>query len=103
MNSPQRHRDTEKSGQKAVGSRQLRTVTALCPLHTAYFLSLCLCASVVCLFSSSVIFTQQSKGPITASGFVDGAPVVFSDVTSKTGLDKFHHRAGTPEMKYILE
>ena len=48
--------------------------------------------------------TQQPRPkPITASGFVDGAPVIFSDVTSKTGLDKFHHKAGTPEMKYILE
>jgi enediyne biosynthesis protein E4 len=35
--------------------------------------------------------------PITAGGFVDGAPVVFSDITIPSGLAKFHHRSGTPE------
>src|ERR1700730_5371204 len=34
--------------------------------------------------------------PITAGGFVDGAPVVFSDITHGAGLDKFHHVSGTP-------
>src|SRR5258708_8171875 len=32
--------------------------------------------------------------PITAGGFVDGAPVVFVDVAKQAGLDKFHHRSG---------
>ena len=41
--------------------------------------------------------------PITAGGFVDGAPVVFIDVTKQSGLDKFHHRSGTPEKRTILE
>src|SRR5213592_2368166 len=41
--------------------------------------------------------------PITAGGFVDGAPVVFVDVTKQAGLDKFHHRSGTPEKATILE
>src|SRR5579863_9986949 len=41
--------------------------------------------------------------PITAGGFVDGAPVIFSDVTRAAGLDKFHHKAGTPEKTFILE
>ena len=41
--------------------------------------------------------------PITAGGFVDGAPVVFIDVTRKSGLDKFHHRSGTPEKATIIE
>src|SRR5579863_8203733 len=41
--------------------------------------------------------------PITAGGFVDGAPVVFIDVTKESGLDKFHHRSGSPEKKTILE
>src|ERR1700740_1603183 len=35
--------------------------------------------------------------PITVGGFVDGAPVVFADITKQAGLDKFHHRSGTPE------
>ena len=41
--------------------------------------------------------------PITAGGFVDGAPVVFADITHAAGLDKFHHRMGGPEKRTILE
>lgn len=41
--------------------------------------------------------------PITAGGFVDGAPVIFIDATHAAGLDKFRHRSGTPEKKTILE
>ncbi len=41
--------------------------------------------------------------PITAGGFVDGALAVFTDITKAAGLDKFHHRSGTPEKKTILE
>jgi enediyne biosynthesis protein E4 len=41
--------------------------------------------------------------PITAGGFVDGAPVVFVDIAHAAGLDKFHHRMGGPEKKTILE
>jgi hypothetical protein len=41
--------------------------------------------------------------PITAGGFVDGAPVVFIDITKETGLNKFHHRSGTPGKTSIIE
>jgi enediyne biosynthesis protein E4 len=41
--------------------------------------------------------------PITAGGFVDGAPVVFIDITKQSGLDKFHHRSGTREKTTIIE
>jgi enediyne biosynthesis protein E4 len=41
--------------------------------------------------------------PITAGGFVDGAPVIFADITKSAGLDKFRHRSGTPEKTTILE
>ena len=41
--------------------------------------------------------------PITAGGFVDGATVVFSDITKQAGLDKFVNRSGAPEKKTILE
>src|SRR5215472_14288297 len=41
--------------------------------------------------------------PITAGGFVDGAPVVFTDVTKQAGLGKFRHRSGTPAKETILE
>src|SRR5437764_6137781 len=32
--------------------------------------------------------------PITAGGFVDNAPVIFTDITKQSGLDKFRHRSG---------
>jgi len=41
--------------------------------------------------------------PITAGGFVDGAPIVFVDITNQAGLDKFHHKSGTPEKTTIIE
>ena len=41
--------------------------------------------------------------PITAGGFVDGATVVFRDITKQAGLDKFLHRSGTREKKTILD
>ena len=44
----------------------------------------------------------QSR-PITAGGFVDGAPVVFEDIAKKAGLEKFHHHSGAPEKITILE
>ncbi|MBO0911469.1 MAG: CRTAC1 family protein [Acidobacteria bacterium] len=44
----------------------------------------------------------QSR-PITAGGFVDHAPVVFSDMTHAAGLDRFHHISGTREKTTILE
>ena len=48
------------------------------------------------------VFDAQHR-PITAGGFVEGAPVVFEDVTHQSGLDKFHHRSGTPEKSTIIE
>ncbi len=41
--------------------------------------------------------------PITAGGFVDGAPIVFADITKAAGLDKFVNRSGSPSNKTILE
>jgi enediyne biosynthesis protein E4 len=41
--------------------------------------------------------------PITAGGFVDGAAVVFADITKQAGLDKFHHRMGGAKKETILE
>jgi hypothetical protein len=41
--------------------------------------------------------------PITAGGFVDGAPVVFVDDTLAAGLGKFRHKMGRPEKATILE
>jgi len=41
--------------------------------------------------------------PITAGGFVDGAPVVFEDRTAGSGLESFRHRSGSPEKSIILD
>ena len=41
--------------------------------------------------------------PITAGGFVDGAPIVFADITKAAGLDKFLQRSGSPKNKTVLE
>lgn len=46
---------------------------------------------------------DDKKRPITAGGFVDGAPVVFVDATKSSGLESFQHVSGTPEKKFILE
>src|SRR5216684_1060355 len=48
------------------------------------------------------VFDAQHR-PITAGGFVEGAPVVFEDITHQSGIDKFHHRSGTPEKSTIIE
>ena len=41
--------------------------------------------------------------PITAGGFVDGAPVVYADITHAAGLDKFQYKSGTAQKSTILE
>jgi hypothetical protein len=47
--------------------------------------------------------TDALSRPITAGGFVDGAPIIFADSTKQAGLDKFHHRSGSAEKPTILE
>src|SRR5713101_8034834 len=44
----------------------------------------------------------QSR-PITAGGFVDNAPIVFSEMMKQAGLDKFRHRSGSPKKESIIE
>jgi hypothetical protein len=87
--------------------------------RTAFFVSL-----LLVLFSAPAAFEQQpapakpsgmSTGgahapvkdaksrTITAGGFVDGAPIIFLDITHQAGLDKFHHRSGSPEKSTILD
>lgn len=41
--------------------------------------------------------------PITEGGFVNGAPVVFRDITKESGLNRFQHRCGTSEKTTIIE
>ena len=48
------------------------------------------------------IFDSQHR-PITAGGFVKTGPIVFQDVAAAAGLTKWHHTAGTPEKRLIVE
>ncbi len=41
--------------------------------------------------------------PITAGGFIDGAPVIFRDVSKAAGVEAFHHRSGSLEKTTILD
>ncbi len=41
--------------------------------------------------------------PITAGGFVKDGPVIFEDITAKSGLAAFHHVMGAPAKSLILE
>jgi hypothetical protein len=41
--------------------------------------------------------------PITAGGFVTSGPVVFEDITKKSGLGTWRHTMGTPAKQFILE
>ena len=41
--------------------------------------------------------------PITAGGFVKSGPIVFQDVAAAAGLTSWHHTAGTPAKRLILE
>jgi hypothetical protein len=47
-------------------------------------------------------FDSQHR-PITAGGFVKAGPIVFQDVAKAAGLTSWHHQAGTPEKRLILE
>jgi enediyne biosynthesis protein E4 len=46
---------------------------------------------------------DSEKRPITAGGFVKSGPVIFLDVTQKSGLSAWHHTMGTPQKNYLLE
>jgi hypothetical protein len=47
-------------------------------------------------------FDSQHR-PITAGGFVKDGPIIFQDVAAAAGLTSWHHQAGTPEKRLILE
>ena len=47
-------------------------------------------------------FDSQHR-PVTAGGFVKTGPVIFQDVAQAAGLTSWHHTAGTPEKRLILE
>src|SRR6266404_2357980 len=60
-------------------------------------------ASGVATGAAHAAVKDSKSRPITAGGFVDDAPIVFSDITKQAGLDKFRHRAGTSQKETILE
>ncbi len=52
--------------------------------------------------SHEAIFDSQHR-PITAGGFVKTGPIVFRNVAVAAGLTQWHHTAGTPEKRLIVE
>jgi hypothetical protein len=46
---------------------------------------------------------DSAKRPITAGGTVKTGPVVFTNTAEQAGLTNWHHTAGTPEKRFILE
>jgi hypothetical protein len=46
---------------------------------------------------------DSSKRPITAGGQVKTGPIVFMNTARQAGLTSWHHTAGTPEKRFILE
>src|SRR3954470_5163115 len=46
---------------------------------------------------------DQQHRPITAGGFAKSGPVVFEDITQKSGLAAWTHTMGTPEKRFILD
>ena len=46
---------------------------------------------------------DSSNRPITAGGQVKTGPTLFMDQAAKAGLAAWHHTAGTPEKRFILE
>jgi hypothetical protein len=47
-------------------------------------------------------FDSQHR-PITAGGFVKTGPIVFQNIAAAAGLTVWHHTAGTPEKRLIVE
>lgn len=56
--------------------------------------------------ASGVASTPQydtQNRPITAGGFVDKGPVLFTDITKQAGLSGWRHKMGVPEKNFIVE
>ncbi len=56
--------------------------------------------------SSAGVFAavhDAENRPITAGGFVDSGPVIFEDVTQKSGLATWQHKMGLPDKEFIIE
>jgi enediyne biosynthesis protein E4 len=46
---------------------------------------------------------DSEKRPITKGGFVKTGPIVFQDISEKSGLTSWHHQMGTLQKSYIIE
>ncbi len=46
---------------------------------------------------------DSANRPITAGGTVKTGPVIFVDVAKQAGLTSWHHTAGTPQKRFILD
>ncbi len=46
---------------------------------------------------------DSENRPITAGGFVKDGPVIFQDISEKSGLTTWKHTMGTPQKQYIIE
>ena len=86
----------------------------------AFLLLALICASLRAAYPQSTGQKDQTQGgastagtfnpvkdslsrPITAGGFIDDAPVYFTDMTVRSGVNKFHHTSGKKDKRYILE
>jgi len=46
---------------------------------------------------------DEAHRPITAGGFVDKGPVIFADISKKSGMASWSHVMGSPQKPFILE
>ena len=51
---------------------------------------------------AAAVYDAQHR-PITAGGFVKTGPIIFQNVAKQAGLTVWHHKAGTPAKRLILE
>jgi hypothetical protein len=52
--------------------------------------------------AAKAVYDEQHR-PITAGGFVDKGPVIFSDISKQSGVASWSHVMGTLDKKYILD
>jgi enediyne biosynthesis protein E4 len=52
--------------------------------------------------AAKAIYDEQHR-PITAGGFVDKGPVIFTDISKQSGIASWSHVMGTPDKQLILD
>jgi len=99
----------------------IRTTARGLPVWRLLLMSVCMLGLPLWLLSQSPAPSAESTGggnstggthaaihdaenrPITAGGFVESGPIVFEDITQKSGLATWHHTMGTPDKQFIIE